>query len=85
MDQTIKIWDLKKPQYEDDPLIIYDHEDEVICADIRVADGLLMSMDIQGTVLIRSLADPETVLHTITSIAKEVEDFARVLFNSQRP
>ena len=66
-------------------MIIYDHDDEVVCADVRAADNLLASMDIQGTVLIRSLNDPETVLHTITSIPKEVEDFARILFNNQRP
>ena len=62
MDQTLKIWDLKQAQYHDDPLIIYDHDDEVVCADVRVADSLLASMDISGTVLVRSLHDPETVL-----------------------
>ena len=82
MDQTLKIWDLKHP---DDPLILYDHDDEVVCADIRGADSLLASMDIQGIVLIRSLNDPETVLHTISSVPKEEQDFARILFNSQRP
>ena len=66
-------------------MIIYDHDDEVVCADVRAADSLLASMDIQGTVLVRSLQDPETILHTITSIPKEVEDFARILFNNQRP
>ena len=68
--------------YEDDPLILYDHDDEVLCADIRASDSLLASMDIQGTVLIRNLNDPETILSTITSIPKEVVDYARVLFNS---
>jgi hypothetical protein len=58
----LKIWDLKQASYEDEPLIIYDHDDEVVCADIRGADSLLVSMDIQGTILIRSLNDPETVI-----------------------
>jgi hypothetical protein len=53
-----------------------------VCADVRAADSLLASMDIQGTVLVRSLNDPETILHTISSIPKEVEDFARILFNN---
>lgn len=55
MDQSIKIWDLKQQYYEDDPLILYDHDDEVICADIRPMDSLLATMDISGTILIRSI------------------------------
>jgi WD40 repeat protein len=82
MDQTVKIWDLKQSSYEDDPIIIYDHDDEVLCADIRGSDSLLCTMDIKGTILVRNLNDPETVLYTINSVPKEVEDFARVVFNS---
>ena len=88
MDQTIKIWDLKKGGYEDDPTVIYDHDDEVISADIRPSDSMLASMDIQGTVYIRcikNLNDAETILQTITSIPKDVEDYAKIIFNSERP
>ena len=63
IDQTIKIWDLKMQGYEDDPISIYDHDDEIISADVRWADGLMASMDISGTVYIRSLEDPENVLY----------------------
>jgi hypothetical protein len=34
-DQTIKIWDLKKQGYDSDPLTIYDHDEEIVCADVR--------------------------------------------------
>ena len=46
---------------------------------------MLASMDLQGTVYIRNIStleQAETVLYTITSVPKEVEDFAKVLFNS---
>lgn len=69
-------------------MTIYDHDDEVICVDIRPSDSMLASMDIQGTVLVRSIAnlqDAETVLYTITSIPKEVDSFAKVVFNWARP
>ena len=35
MDQTVKIWNLKEQGYEDNPIAIYDHDDEVVSADIR--------------------------------------------------
>ena len=88
MDQSLKIWDLKKPQYENEPLTIYDHDDEVVCADVRHCDSLLASMDIQGTIYIRSikdLKDAETILYTISSIPKDAEDYARLVFNGQMP
>ena len=45
-------------------------------------------MDIQGTVLVRSLKDlsnAETVLFTISSIPKDVDDYAKILMNSEKP
>jgi WD40 repeat protein len=45
MDTTIRIWDLKKMNYQDDPLVIYDHDDEIVSADIRHRDSLLVTMD----------------------------------------
>ena len=74
--------------YEDDPIIIYDHEDEIVAADIRQSDSLLATMDIQGTVLIRNISrdgDHDNVLYTITSVPKDVDDVARIIFNSERP
>ena len=79
----MKIWDLKQQFYEGDPIILYDHEDEVVSADIR-HDGMLASMDIQGTIYVRNIADPETVLFMINSVPKEPEDLGRLLFNSER-
>lgn len=88
MDQSIKIWDLKQQYYEDDPVTIYDHDDEVICADIRASDSLLASMDIKGVIYIRrisNLSEAETVLYTINSIPKDMDTFAKVLFNYAKP
>jgi len=88
MDQSLKIWDLKQSNYEDDPIIIYDHDDEIACADIRKHDSFLASMDINGTCYIRSIAnlqDAETILYTITSIPKDVDDYARILMNNEMP
>lgn len=79
---------MKRPQYENDPLTIYDHDDEVVCADVRHCDSLLASMDIQGTILIRSikdLKDAEVILYTISTIPKDVEEYARLIFNGQIP
>ena len=87
MDQSIKIWDLKQQYYEDDPATLYDHDDEVISADIRPMDSLLATMDISGTILIRSiqtLQDAENVLYTINSLPKEIKEMAKVLFNKER-
>jgi len=78
---------LKQQYYEDDPTVIYDHDDEVIAADIRSSDSMLVTMDIQGTIFVRCIAnleDAETVLYTITSIPKDVEDLAKILFNSEK-
>jgi hypothetical protein len=72
----LKIWDLKQQYYEDDPICIYDHDDEVICIDVRPSDGMFASMDVTGTVYIRSIAnlqEADTVLQTITTIPKEVD------------
>ena len=88
MDQSLKIWDLKQQYYEDDPVILYDHDDEVICMDIRPSDSMLVSMDIQGTIIVRSiktLEEAENVLFKITSIPKEVDSFAKILFNCEKP
>lgn len=85
MDQTIKIWDLKQQGYEDDPITIYDHDEEIVCADIRSVDALLATMDLQGTIYIRSLEDPENALYQITDIPKGPDDYARVLLNLERP
>lgn len=85
MDQTIKIWDLKQQGYEDDPITIYDHDEEIVCADIRPADAMMASMDLQGTVYIRSMEDPENALYTITDIPKGPDDYARLLLNLERP
>ncbi len=65
LDQSIKIWDLKQPGYEDDPAhAIFDHDDEIVTADIRQNDGLLATMDATGTVIVRSLkVDIEQVLY----------------------
>ena len=71
--------------YEDDPITIYDHDEEIISADVRWADGLMASMDISGTVYIRSLEDPENVLYQITDIPKNEDDFARLILNLERP
>lgn len=73
--------------YEDDPVVIYDHDEEVICADIRSHDSILASMDIQGTIYIRyikNLSDAETILYSITSIPKEVDYYAKILFNHEK-
>ena len=78
---------MKQSYYEDDPIVIYDHDDEVICADIRHSDSMLASMDIQGTVYIRcikNLSDAENILYTITSIPKEVDNFAKIIFNQEK-
>ena len=88
MDQSLKIWDLKQSYYEDDPIVIYDHDDEVCCADIRKTDNMLASMDILGIIHLRNitdLADAETILFTINSVPKEMDDFARVFFNHEKP
>lgn len=85
MDQTIKIWDLKQQEYEEDPITIYDHDEEIVCADIRASDAIMASMDLQGTIYIRSMEDPETVLYTITDIPKGPDDYARLLLNIERP
>jgi len=68
--------------------VLYDHEDEIVSADIRACDGMFLSMDIQGTVLIRSLRDlanAETILFTINSIPKDVDDYAKILMNAEKP
>lgn len=85
MDQTIKIWDLKQQGYEDDPITIYDHDEEIVCADIRPVDQMMASMDLQGTVCIRSMDDPENLLYTITDIPKGPDDYARLVLNLERP
>ena len=82
MDQSVKIWDFKQKFYEDDPVILYDHEDEVVALDIR-SDGMLASMDIQGIIYVRNISDPESVLFMINSVPKEAEDMGRLLFNSE--
>ena len=49
---------------------------------------MFLSMDIQGTVLIRSLKDlanAETVLFTINNIPKDVDDYAKILMNAEKP
>jgi len=49
---------------------------------------MLASMDILGIIHLRNitdLADAETILFTINSIPKEMDDFARVLFNHEKP
>lgn len=74
MDQTVKVWDLKQVKYEFDPLVLYDHEDEVIAASIREKDSLLATMDLQGVILVRSIADlgeADQVLYSISTIPKE--------------
>lgn len=48
---------------------------------------MLASMDILGIVHIRCIADlaeAETILYTINSIPKEMDNFARVFFNNQK-
>lgn len=68
--------------------MIYDHDDEVICADVRNEDSMLASMDITGIIHVRNikdLSDAETILYTLNSIPKEIDDFSRVLFNFERP
>lgn len=60
----------------------------MICIDIRQSDSMLASMDIQGIILIRNISnlnDADTVLHKITSVPKEVDTFAKVLFNCEKP
>ena len=87
-DQSIKIWDLKQQQYEDDPIIIYDHEDEIVSADIRPSDQLFISMDITGIVLVRSVknkAEVESILYTINTLPKDPDDYAKILLNVERP
>lgn len=56
-----------------------------MCADIRPADAMMASMDLQGTVYIRSMEDPENALYTITDIPKGPDDYARLLLNLERP
>ena len=85
MDQTRKIWDLKEQGYEDDPITIFEHEEEIVCGDIRAADAMLATMDLQGTVYIRTMDDPENTLYTITDIPKGPDDYARLLLNQERP
>mmetsp|Transcript_8665 Transcript_8665/g.14691 ORF Transcript_8665/g.14691 Transcript_8665/m.14691 type:complete len:155 (+) Transcript_8665:2361-2825(+) len=88
MDQTIRIWDLRLPNYQEDPHIIYDHDDEIVSADIREKDGLLATMDLQGIILLRRIsgpgAEPDVVLHTIDTIPKELNDYGRLVLNAER-
>jgi len=82
------VWDLKEQGYEDEPVTLYDHEDEIVSADLRPSDSMLATMDIQGTVLIRCVkrdSDIDSVLYTITSLPKDVDDVAKVIFNRERP
>ena len=46
---------------------------------------MLASMDLQGTVYIRSMEDPENALFTFSDIPKGPDDYARLLLNLERP
>ena len=85
MDQSIKIYDLKKPGYENEPMHeIFDHDEEIIAADIRQSDGLMASLDIGGTILVRSLkADAEQILYTLRDMPLGPDDYTRLLLNQE--
>jgi len=77
LDQTIKVWDLKYPvvnekhSYEDYPLTIFDHEAQILSADVLKTEQkhhLLASIDVSGTIYIRNIKglrdiDIETVMY----------------------
>jgi len=49
---------------------------------------MFISMDIQGNAIVRSLKDlehAETILFTINCIPKEVDDYAKILMNAEKP
>jgi hypothetical protein len=52
----LRIWDLKGKNVKD-PLILYDHEEEIIAASVQKQS--LASMDTNGTVLIRDLTNSQ--------------------------
>lgn len=62
-DMTIKIWNLavsvKSNLYEDNPIILFDHEADIISCDILRTDEmnhLLASIDSNGIILIRNIS-----------------------------
>ena len=61
-DQTLRVWDLKVKDFFKDPLIIYDHEEEIVAACHQ--GSVFASMDTNGTVLIRELTNPQDVAST---------------------
>ena len=67
--------------YDDDAQhSIYDHDEEITSADVRSQDGLLATMDVGGTVLIRSLrGEVEQVLYSLNDMP--VDDLSRILLN----
>ena len=81
LDQTIKVWPMQNPvlshkkHYEDNPVIIFDHEAQILSADVLKSSSLqkenvhlLASVDVTGTILIRNLFDVnkiETIIRRI--------------------
>lgn len=59
-DQTVKLWDLGKGgDFTSDSEVFYDHEEEVVAADI--SKDLLATIDYEGNLLFRDLRNPESV------------------------
>jgi WD40 repeat protein len=54
----LRIWDLKGSNFSN-PTILYDHEEEIISA--NVSGNLLASMDVEGTILVRDLRSSELI------------------------
>lgn len=68
LDQTIKIWPLKhevvnmKKQYEDNPITLFDHEAQILTADVLKSSSwkkgelnYLASLDVEGTIFIHDV------------------------------
>jgi len=81
LDQTIKIWMMhnavvnQKKQYEDYPTTIFDHEAQILSADVLKSsswtDGsfhLFASIDVTGKILIRNLYQADKIENVIRKI-----------------
>jgi len=77
-DQTLRIWDLKGSNFSN-PLILYDHEEEIVTATSQ--GSLLASMDTEGTILVRDLNNSSDILNTMR-INKSYET-GFLLFNNK--
>ena len=54
----MRIWDLKGSNFSN-PVILYDHEEEIISA--SVYQNLIASMDVEGTIIVRDMRNYEVI------------------------